>query len=66
MKVAISVRGATIGHDFDEGDILYVNVPEEHVRKLHSKFLKELSSDDVQTLKELSEIMRKTHILWGI
>jgi translation initiation factor 5B len=66
MKVAISVRGAMIGHDFDEGDILYVNVPEEHVRKLHSKFLKELSSDDIQTLKELSEIMRKTHILWGI
>jgi translation initiation factor 5B len=66
MKVAISVRGATIGHDFDEGDILYVNVPEDHVRKLHSKFFKELSSDDIQILKELSEIMRKTHILWGI
>jgi translation initiation factor 5B len=66
MKVAISVRGATIGHEFDEGDVLYVNVPEDHVRKLHSKYLKELSSDDIQTLKELSEIMRKTHILWGI
>jgi translation initiation factor 5B len=66
MKVAISVRGATIGHEFDEGDILYVSVPEDHVRKLHSKYVNELSSDEIQTLKELSKIMRKTHILWGI
>ena len=66
MKVAISVKGVMIGHDFDEGDVLYVSVPEDHVKKLHSKYVNELSSDDIQTLKELSEIMRKTHILWGI
>ncbi len=66
MKVAISVRGATMGHDFEEGDVLYVAMPEDHVRKLYTKFLNELSADDVQTLKELSEIMRKTHLLWGI
>jgi len=66
MKVAISVRGATMGHDFTEGDVLYVSVPEDHVRTLYTKYLNELSADDVQTLKELSEIMRKTHLLWGI
>ncbi len=66
MKVAISVRGATMGHDFAEGDVLYVRVPEDHVRTLFTKYLNELSADDVQTLKELSEIMRKTHLLWGI
>ncbi len=66
MKVAISVRGATMGHDFVEGDVLYVGVPEDHVRTLYTKYLNELSDDDVQTLKELSEIMRKTHLLWGI
>ena len=66
MKVAISIKGVMIGHDFDEGDVLYVSVPEDHVKKLHSKYVNELSSDDIQTLKELSQIMRKTHILWGI
>jgi translation initiation factor 5B len=66
MKVAISVRGATMGHDFNEGDVLYVGVPEDHVKKFHAKYLTELSADDIQTLKELSEVMRKTHLLWGI
>jgi translation initiation factor 5B len=66
MKVAISVRGATMGHDFNEGDVLYVGVPEDHVKKFHAKYLTELSADDLQTLKELSEVMRKTHLLWGI
>jgi translation initiation factor 5B len=66
VKVAISVKDGVLGHYFDEGDFLYVDVPEDHVKEFLAKYVSTLSSDDVQTLKELIQIKRKTHIMWGI
>jgi len=65
MKVAVSMREPTVGRQFDEGDTLYVAVPEADLKKLLMKYQGELSADDVETLRELVNIMRKSRPLWG-
>ncbi|MFH0897034.1 MAG: translation initiation factor IF-2 [Candidatus Bathyarchaeota archaeon] len=66
MKVAISMKEPTVGRHFNENDILYVAVPEADLKKLLTKYQKELSSDDMETLKDLIEIMRKNKPGWGL
>ena len=65
MQVAMSLKGVTIGRDFNEGDILYVAVPENHVKKL-KEYEALLSSDDIEALNDLIRIMRKKSPLWGL
>ena len=65
--VAISVRGIEIGRDINRDEILYVNVPESHVRQLMAKFLNELTSDQKDALREYIKLMRATnHPWWGM
>jgi translation initiation factor 5B len=66
MKVAVSMKDPIVGRHFDEGDILYVAVREAHVRELLNKYKNLLSSDDIQVLDELIQIMRKTNPIWGL
>jgi hypothetical protein len=66
MKVAVSMRGATIGRHFTENDTLYVAVPEDDFRNLMKTYQSALSIDEVQTLRVLIEIMRKKFPLWGL
>lgn len=66
MKVAVSMKEPIVGRHFSEGDLLYVGVPEKHLKELLTKYQSELSSDDIQVLNELMEIMRKNNPLWGL
>ncbi|MFW9940933.1 MAG: translation initiation factor IF-2 [Candidatus Thorarchaeota archaeon] len=66
-EVAISIRGIEIGRDLEKDEILYVNVPESHVRQLMGKFNDELTTDQKQVLREYISLMRKTnHPWWGM
>jgi translation initiation factor 5B len=66
-EVAISIRGIEIGRDIEKDEILYVNVPESHVRQLMGKFLDELTTDQKTALREYITLMRKTaHPWWGM
>jgi translation initiation factor 5B len=64
QEVAISVDGITIGRQIQEGDILYVDLPEAHARALRDR--KDLNPDEVQVLEELSAIKRKEDRFWGM
>jgi len=66
MKVAVSLKGPTVGRQIHEGEILHVQVPEEHARILLSRFEEELEPGEREALKELTEIMRTEHVFWGI
>lgn len=66
MKLAISVRDGVVTRDFNENDILYVNVPERHVKEFLSKYINEIQPEDVQTLRELIEIKRQQNPLWAV
>jgi translation initiation factor 5B len=65
MKVAVSLKGPTVGRHIHEGDTLYVGIPEDHARVLLRRFAQELDPGDRETLNEYAEIMRKTIPFWG-
>jgi len=65
-KVAVSIKDAVFGRYFDEGDVLYVAVPESDYRELLGKYEPLLSADEVEVLSELKEVMRKSKPFWGL
>ncbi|MEM0457723.1 MAG: translation initiation factor IF-2 [Sulfolobales archaeon] len=59
-SVAISIRGnVLVGRHFDEGDILYTDIPEKHAIDLVERFWNYISDDEKLVLKEIVEIKRK-------
>lgn len=58
MDVAISIREAIVGRHIREGDVIYVDVPEQHIRILKSKFSEELSPEELELLNEIAKIKR--------
>ncbi|MFX0042766.1 MAG: translation initiation factor IF-2 [Candidatus Hodarchaeota archaeon] len=66
-EVAISIRGIEIGRDIGKDEILFVHVPESHVRQLMGKFLDELTTDQKQALREYIILKRAyEHPWWGM
>jgi translation initiation factor 5B len=63
--VAVSMDNVTIGRQLNEGDVLYVAVPEDDFRKLKA-MRKLLSREEIELLKELADIMRKNNPTWGV
>lgn len=65
QAVAISIRGATVGRQVNENDVLYVDMPERDVRLFKERFRDELSVGELEALDELIEIKRKSDPTWG-
>ena len=65
QEVAISIPGATVGRQIDEDMILYADVPEKDFIKL-KKLKSFLNSDEVELLKEMAVIKRKSEPMWGV
>jgi len=66
MEVAISLEGPTVGRQVNEGETLYVQVPERHAKALIERFASLLSPDEREVLQETVEIYRKANPLWGL
>lgn len=60
MRVAISMNEPIIGRHIDEGSVLYVRVPDSHVRALLDKYQDLLMKDEIETLNKITNIMRKS------
>lgn len=65
-KVAMSIKDAIFGKNFDEGDVLYVDIPENHYKILDSVLKNKLSEDEYETLHEIVDIKRKDDPNWGM
>jgi translation initiation factor 5B len=64
-KVAISVRGPTLGRQVKEGDVL-LTMPRSHdVKLMRSKFLTALSQDDLEALEEIVKAKSAADPLYG-
>ena len=61
-EVAVAIEGATAGRQIEEEDILLVDVPESHARKLVRM---DLSVAETEVLEELQAIHRKDDHFWG-
>ncbi|MDO8123597.1 MAG: translation initiation factor IF-2, partial [Candidatus Hermodarchaeota archaeon] len=66
-EVAVSIRGVTVGRQIDEGDILYIDLPEGMVIRLNQEFKDKLTSDELEVLQEFLELKRKyVQPFWGV
>ena len=61
-EVAISVDGVTVGRQIEEGDVLLVDIPESHARKLRKL---EMTPVEEEVYEELLAIHRKSDHFWG-
>jgi translation initiation factor 5B len=62
-QVAISIDRPIVGRHFDEGDILYVLVPEQHAKVLLTKFKDRLSIEEIEALNEIIAAIGRKYML---
>ena len=65
-EVAISMPKPVFGRNIKEEDLLYVDVPEKHVKMLLEKYTSRLSGVELEALRELVEIKRRKNMLWAV
>lgn len=65
-KVAMAIKEAVFDRDFEEGETLYVNIPEKHYKILETELKGKLSEDELDILQEIVDIKRKEEPSWGI
>jgi translation initiation factor 5B len=62
QSVAISVKGDIyIGRNVKENEVLYVKIPEDHVKILLTKYKSELTQEEFMLLEKLSKLYFETH-----
>lgn len=65
QRVAMAIQDAIVGKHFEEGDELYIDVPEKHYKFIEREFKDKLTEDEYETLYEFLEIKRKQNPDWG-
>ena len=66
VEVAVSMPRPVFGRHIKEKDVLYVDLPEEDIRKLREKFASRLTESSLEVLIELVEIKRKKDPIWAM
>ncbi|HIG03149.1 MAG TPA: translation initiation factor IF-2, partial [Candidatus Poseidoniales archaeon] len=61
-EVAVAISGATIGRGLEEEDVLLVDIPESHAKKLQGF---DLSAVEQDIFDEIVKLHRKTDRFWG-
>jgi len=64
-RVSVSIDGPTVGRDIDEGDELWVDLPEKHAKVLEQELSEEIPADEREALKAYLEIQRNRDPFWG-
>ncbi|MFC7167460.1 translation initiation factor IF-2 [Halospeciosus flavus] len=64
-RVSVSIDGPTVGRDIDEGDELWVDVPEKHAKVLEQELREELPADEREALQMFLEKHRQRDPFWG-
>lgn len=65
QRVAMAINDAIAGKDFEEGDSLYIDIPEKHYKILEREFKDKLNEDEFTALGEILDIKRKIDPKWG-
>jgi len=64
-QIAVSMPGVTIGRQLKDGDVLYSDLTEDQFR-VYKKMRKFINDEEVEILKEIADLKRKTNPGWGI
>ncbi len=66
MKVAISIEGAVIGRNVDEGEDLWTDIPLDDFKTMTTKYKDLLRDTDLEALRQILELKRKHDPMWGL
>lgn len=66
-KVAMAIGSAVFEKDFEEGDVLYVDMSESNFLTLQNEFSNKFLDDEILTMDELQEIKQQSEDpMWGV
>lgn len=65
-ELAISIEGGVVGRNFEEGEVLYTEVPREQVMKLKRDLKDLVSGDEMAVLEEIISIKKKQDPTYGV
>jgi translation initiation factor 5B len=64
-RVAVSIDGPTVGRGIEEGDELWVELPEKHAKILEQELTDDIPADELEALTAYLEKRRKKDPFWG-
>jgi translation initiation factor 5B len=64
-RVSVAIDGPTVGRGIDEGDELWVDLPEKHAKILEQELREDLPADERETLQAFLEKRRSPNPFWA-
>ncbi|MFC7248463.1 translation initiation factor IF-2 [Halomicroarcula sp. GCM10025324] len=64
-RMAVSIDGPTVGRQIEEGDDLWVEIPEKHAKILEQELTEDITVDEREALSMYLEKQRKRDPFWG-
>jgi translation initiation factor 5B len=64
-RVAVSIDGPTVGRDIEEGDELWIEIPEKHAKILEQELSDDIPADELEALTAYLDERRKKDPFWG-
>jgi|GEM_PF-6581566 hypothetical protein len=62
----MAIKDGVFGRNLEEGDVLYVDIPENHYKVLDNEMKSDLNEDEIDILQETVDIKKKDNPSWGI
>ncbi len=64
-QVAVAISGPTVGRHIHPGEILYVDLPRDHVIRLVKELKDSLDETDIKALKEIAKVKKQVDPFWA-
>ncbi|MFC6954003.1 translation initiation factor IF-2 [Halorubellus litoreus] len=64
-RVSLAIDGPTVGRQIEEGDELWIEIPEKHAKILEQELKEEIPMDEREALNQYLEKQRNRDPFWG-
>jgi translation initiation factor 5B len=64
-RVSVAIDGPTVGRQIEEGDELWIDLPEKHAKILEQELKAEIPADEREALNAYLDTMRNRDPFWG-
>ena len=64
-RVSVAIDGPTVGRQIEEGDELWIEIPEKHAKILEQELKEEIPMDEREALNMYLDKRRKRDPFWG-
>ncbi|QCC46637.1 translation initiation factor IF-2 [Halobellus limi] len=64
-RVSVAIDGPTVGRQIDEGDELWIDLPEKHAKILEQELADDIPADELEALTSYLDKHRKRDPFWG-